>query len=120
MKMGILYAVYFKGCKKINYNGEDLLLILRKGAERVGATVIGEVKYDFYPQGASAVLLLAESHYAIHTFPEEQKAAACFHTCGKIDSYEAITVVADFLKAEEIIIKKVNYEELEFKLLPET
>ncbi len=120
MKTGSLYAVYFKECKKINYSGEDLLLILKKGAEKVGATVIGEVKYDFCPQGASAVLLLAESHYAIHTFPEEQKAVACFHTCGEIDSCGAIKVVVNFLGAEEVIIEEVNYEELEFKLLPET
>ncbi len=119
MKAGILYAVCFYGCNKIDYKGKDLLFILKEGARRVGATITGETSYDFYPQGTSAVLMLAESHYAIHTFPEKKKAVACFHTCGNIDSWEAIKVVAHLLEAEKIISKKIDFDGYYFTL-PET
>ena len=39
-----------------------------------GFTVLKFVDHAFEPQGYTALWLLAESHCALHTFPEEQKA----------------------------------------------
>jgi S-adenosylmethionine decarboxylase len=36
-------------------------------------TVLGEIDYHFQPQGWTKLFLLAESHLAIHTFPENGK-----------------------------------------------
>ena len=35
-----------------------------------GLTVVGESFYQFEPQGVTGTVLLAESHIAIHTWPE--------------------------------------------------
>ena len=35
-----------------------------------GFTTMGFLEHEFEPQGYSRVWLLAESHFAIHTFPE--------------------------------------------------
>lgn len=46
-------------------------------------TVIGSVKHQFQPHGASVVVLVAESHLSIHTWPEHGYAAADILTCGE-------------------------------------
>jgi len=38
-----------------------------------GFKVLNYIEYKFNPQGFSAMWLLAESHFAVHTFPEEGK-----------------------------------------------
>lgn len=38
-----------------------------------GFRILKFVDYKFEPHGYTALWLLAESHYAIHTFPEENK-----------------------------------------------
>ena len=40
------------------------------GAAGSGLTVVGESFYQFEPQGVTGTVLLAESHIAIHTWPE--------------------------------------------------
>ena len=39
-------------------------------AERSGLTVVGDRFFQFEPQGVTGTVLLAESHLAIHTWPE--------------------------------------------------
>ncbi|AFM54845.1 S-adenosylmethionine decarboxylase [Croceibacter phage P2559S] len=39
--------------------------------KRAGFTVLNEVEHKFEPQGYTGLWLLAESHFAIHTFPEQ-------------------------------------------------
>ena len=46
-----------------------------------GFTVLKFVDHTFEPQGYTALWLLAESHCALHTFPEEQKAYLEISSC---------------------------------------
>ena len=41
-----------------------------KAARNAGLTVVGEQFFQFEPQGVTGTVLLAESHIAIHTWPE--------------------------------------------------
>jgi len=49
-----------------------------------GFQVLGYMEHNFKPQGFTGLWLLAESHCAIHTFPEENRAyieiSSCNHT----------------------------------------
>jgi S-adenosylmethionine decarboxylase proenzyme len=47
-----------------------------------GATVMGESFHHFSPQGVSGVVIIAESHLSIHTWPEYAYAAVDVFTCG--------------------------------------
>jgi len=47
-----------------------------------GATVLGESFHPFQPQGVSGVVVIAESHLSIHTWPEYGYAAVDIFTCG--------------------------------------
>jgi S-adenosylmethionine decarboxylase len=46
-----------------------------------GFGVLSFVEYNFEPQGYTALWLLSESHFAIHTFPEEQKSYIELSSC---------------------------------------
>jgi S-adenosylmethionine decarboxylase len=53
-----------------------------KAAEIMGAEVIGHSFHTFRPWGVSGTVTIAESHLAIHTWPEFNFAAITFETCG--------------------------------------
>ena len=48
-----------------------------------GFTVLKEVEHHFEPQGFTKLYLLCESHFAIHTFPEEGKAYIELSSCNE-------------------------------------
>lgn len=52
------------------------------GAKACGATVIGSHFHHFSPYGVSGVVIISESHLAIHTWPEFGYAAVDLFTCG--------------------------------------
>lgn len=59
----------------------DFMKVLKNAANSAELTVIGEVSFAFQPQGISAVILLAESHIALHFWPEESKVTIDIHIC---------------------------------------
>ena len=50
-----------------------------------GATIVTHSFHHFSPYGVSGAVIIAESHLAIHTWPEHGFAAVDFFTCGKVD-----------------------------------
>ena len=61
---------------------QTLELTMVEAVRRGGATVIDARFARFEPQGVSGVVLLAESHASIHTWPEHGYAAVDVYTCG--------------------------------------
>lgn len=51
-------------------------------AKTAGATVINSTFHHFSPYGVSGVVVIQESHLAIHTWPEYRYAAVDLFTCG--------------------------------------
>ena len=51
-------------------------------AKAVGATVINDTFHKFSPYGITGVVVIAESHLCIHTWPEYSYAAVDIFTCG--------------------------------------
>ena len=47
------------------------------------ATVVTQTFHEFSPFGVSGVVVIAESHVAIHTWPEHNYAAVDIFTCGE-------------------------------------
>ena len=58
---------------------ENLLI---EAAHEAGATVINTTFHHFSPYGISGVVVIQESHLAIHTWPEQGFAAIDLFTCG--------------------------------------
>ena len=59
---------------------EDFMV---SGAKLAKATIIGSHFHQFSPFGISGVVIIAESHVAIHTWPEHGYAAVDIFTCGE-------------------------------------
>lgn len=56
--------------------------IMVEAAIEAEATVIKSAFHPFFPQGVSGVVVIAESHLTIHTWPELGYAAIDVFTCG--------------------------------------
>ena len=61
---------------------EEIKEGMLKAAELMGAEVIGHSFHTFKPWGVSGTVTIAESHIAVHTWPEFNYAAVTFETCG--------------------------------------
>jgi S-adenosylmethionine decarboxylase len=59
---------------------EEILVAAAKIAK---ATIVGAHFHQFSPFGISGVVVIAESHLSIHTWPEHNYAAVDIFTCGK-------------------------------------
>jgi S-adenosylmethionine decarboxylase len=70
-----------------------------KAAKESGATVLGESFHQFSPQGVSGVIIIAESHLTVHTWPEHGYAGADIFTCGtRVKPEKAAKVIIAKLK----------------------
>ena len=56
--------------------------------------------HRYAPQGVAGVVLLAESHLSIHTWPEHGYAAVDVFTCGDCVPHRAVPVLVEGLCAE--------------------
>ena len=68
--------------------------VFRKAAESAGATVLHSHFHHFTPdQGVSGVLVLAESHMSIHTWPDRGYASIDIYMCGRCNPRDALPVL---------------------------
>lgn len=96
-------------CDEKLLNDEKFLRFLLEGAANsTGAKVLQISSYKFYPQGATVICLLSESHISIHTWPEDKKAAADVYTCGNSDPKIACDILISGLKSTN---NKLSYIE---------
>lgn len=72
------------GCSFAQLNDEETLRDLaQKAAQATGATVLQVVSHRFSPQGVTVLILLAESHASLHTYPESGVLFWDCFTCGQ-------------------------------------
>ena len=99
--LGKHVLIELNDCNKEFLNDiEYLRITLAEVARQIGATVIKDTFYQFTPQGVSGVVLIAESHISIHTWPEYNYAAVDVFTCGNvIEPRNAVKLLAEKLEA---------------------
>ena len=70
-------------------------------AHLMGAEIIGHSFHTFTPWGVSGTVTIAESHLAVHTWPEYNFAAVTFETCGnRMDHPKAYKHLVKFFGAK--------------------
>lgn len=73
----------FYDCDPNVLNNVNLIeRVMTEAADKAGATVVTKNFHHFSPYGVSGVVVIAESHLAIHTWPEHGYAAVDLFTCG--------------------------------------
>lgn len=82
---------------------------LKESVRRSGATIVESVFHRYNPQGISGVVVIAESHISIHTWPEYGYAAVDFFTCGEaVDPYKAFEYVRDALGSTDAHVSEIR------------
>ena len=78
---------------------------LLQAAKNSGATIISSSFHGFNPQGVSGVVVIAESHFTVHAWPEHDYAAVDIFTCGdSIDLEVAINSMRDSFESKNVVI----------------
>ena len=65
-------------------------------------TVLNVATHRFVPQGVTAIIMIAESHLSIHTWPEFKYAAVDVFTCNGEIPDTVQSCIAETLKAEQV------------------
>ena len=75
-------AEFFECDPNILNSLESVERLVVESALECGATIVQKCFHMFNPYGVSGVIIIAESHLAIHTWPELGYAAVDLFTCG--------------------------------------
>jgi S-adenosylmethionine decarboxylase proenzyme len=86
---------YFECNSELINNKAFVSAALLDAARLSNATIVTDVFHTFNPHGISGVVVIAESHVAIHTWPEYACAAVDVFSCGDKMNPE---VIEGFLK----------------------
>ena len=78
-------------------------------AVRAGSGHVLDTSHVIFPNGAiTLVLILAESHLSIHTWPEESLIAIDLFSCGAIDGERVLADLTAALRLDKITINQVE------------
>lgn len=78
---------------------------LREAAIVAGATILHGHFHHFTPNGGvSGVLVLAESHISIHTWPERDFAALDIFMCGECDPHRSLPVLKRAFAPQTVLL----------------
>ncbi len=81
-------------------------MLLRSAAEAAGARILHSHFHSFGEHmGVTGVLLLAESHISIHTWPEFGFAAADIFMCGAAQPQLALDVIEQAFQAQSRVVQ---------------
>lgn len=109
-KLGRHLLVEFTGCDVATLNNRDAIeTALKEAARRAGATIVNSTFHQYNPYGLSGVVVIAESHMSIHTWPEYGYAAVDFFTCGeRVDPWKACWHIKDALAARDMYPREIS------------
>ena len=83
--------------------------ILIEAVELSKATIVQPVFHHFSPHGISGVVVIAESHFTIHTWPEYGYCALDIFTCGdQIDPDESLQFMKNKFQADNMSVMEIK------------
>ena len=108
--LGIHILLELYECNKEILNNLDFVEDkMVKSAVLAGADVREFVFHKFNPQGVTGVVVIAESHITIHTWPELEYAAIDVFTCGsKVKPQKAVNFLIRKFSADDVKIKEIK------------
>ncbi len=109
-KLGRHILAEFTGCDGELLNDiQAIKSILKEAARQADATIVDSVFHRYNPHGLSGVVVIAESHISIHTWPEYGYAAADFFTCGEqVDPWKACHYMKESLRCTDMAVREVH------------
>lgn len=103
----ILAEIY--ECDTSILNNRNLIeKIMVEAALEAGAEIREVAFHKFSPQGVSGVVVISESHLAIHTWPELGYAAVDVFTCERVNPWDACNYLTDKFRAKHMTATEVK------------
>ena len=102
-----LLAEFWYG--KIIEDPKEIKRILIEAVKKANNTPLKVTIHKFQPQGITGIVLLAESHIAIHTWPENNYVAIDIYTCGdKASPKKALEYLKKEFQPKKVEIKEIK------------
>jgi S-adenosylmethionine decarboxylase len=105
----LLYAVDARLTRSSPVTDVARLTALASAAVTAGNGHVLDTSHVVFPNGAiTLVLILAESHLSIHTWPEEDLIAIDLFSCGAIDGRAVVDDLAAALQLQAVTVRQVD------------
>lgn len=80
-----------------------------RGLSEAGGRIIWKFFYKFRPHGVTGVILIAESHLSLHTWPEKGYVAIDIFTCGsRMDPWKAYKRIVEEIKPKRVRVLELK------------
>lgn len=108
--LGQQLIVELYGCDRTLLDDPSRLeQILTEAISRSGGTIVKPCFHQFSPHGVTGVVVIAESHVAIHTWPEFGYCALDVFTCGtQVNTDQIFECVRNEFQAQETSVMEVK------------
>lgn len=108
--LGRHVLVEFYECNASILNDEKKIrTYMQEAATKSNATIVDSVFHRFNPHGVSGVVVIAESHLAVHTWPEYNYAAVDLFTCGSsVNPWIAFEILKERLQSVHFTTKEIK------------
>lgn len=104
----LLLEFYDCGVDFLN-NPAKVEKVLVAAAKAAQTQIIKTVFHRFNPYGVSGVVVIAESHLAIHTWPEYKFASIDIYTCGwEVDPWKAYHFLKEKFKTKTVTVMELK------------
>jgi S-adenosylmethionine decarboxylase len=105
----VLYSVDLAECEALaSLESDQIVTAFVAALERAGATVVQRLSHLFPGTGLTSVLILAESHAVLHTWPETGTVNIDIFSCStRLKSLEAVDELRRFLGARRVSVQEV-------------
>ena len=106
----VLYSVDLRGCTALSELGpEAVTTAFVQALKGAGATVVEAVSHHFPGAGLTCVLILAESHAVLHTWPETGTVNIDIFSCSaKLKSLAAIVELGQAFGAAGVSVQEIS------------
>src|SRR5688500_2449726 len=104
-----LFPVDLSGCTDFAHRSPDeVMAVFGTALRRAGATVVEELFHLFPETGLTCVLILAESHAVLHTWPETGTMNIDIFSCStRLKSLAAIEELGRSFGADGVSVKEI-------------
>ncbi len=105
----LLYALDARSAADSPVRDLAALTAVATAAVKIGAGHVLDTSNVVFPNGAiTLVLILAESHLSIHTWPEEHLVAIDLFSCGAIDGEAVIEALTRDLRLGSVTVSRIS------------
>lgn len=108
--LGYHVLLEFHGCSpRTIEDSSKVEQVLLKAAKLSKAHIVDSLFHTFNPHGLSGIIVIAESHFAIHTWPEYRYAAIDLFSCSeKIDLETVVEYLKKHLKPKSVSVVELK------------